>query len=124
MNIIRRIRSADRMEEIIKSMRHPIVGVALSDAGIPDIVIIAQNKDGVCKYIHKRRGFLNAEILSERFTKYVYREYEEPQDAWMWKMEYCKKNNLPPAQDWAWDIAGKAYQEQFGSKDEQQSKSD
>lgn len=24
---------------------------------------------------------------------------------WFWKMDYCKKNNLPPAQKWAWDKA-------------------
>lgn len=28
---------------------------------------------------------------------------------WFWMMDYCKSNNLPAAQDWAWDMAEKAY---------------
>ena len=29
---------------------------------------------------------------------------------WMWMMNYCKKNNLPPAHGWAWDRARIAYE--------------
>lgn len=29
---------------------------------------------------------------------------------WQWKMGYCKKKGIPPAQKWAWDEAEKAYQ--------------
>lgn len=32
-------------------------------------------------------------------------------DAWVWMMDYCHRNRLPPAQKWAWDKAKKAYQE-------------
>ena len=32
---------------------------------------------------------------------------------WFWKMEYCRKHRLPPAQAWAWDEAEKAFSEQF-----------
>ena len=28
---------------------------------------------------------------------------------WLWMMDYCKKNHLPPAQSWAWNRAGEAY---------------
>jgi len=28
---------------------------------------------------------------------------------WLWMMEYCKKNVLPPAQKWAWDKAENEY---------------
>jgi hypothetical protein len=71
VNIIRIIRKADRMEEIINSMRNPVVSIALSDAGIPDITIIAKNKDGVCKYIHTGSGLLDVSDLSKRFAKYI-----------------------------------------------------
>lgn len=30
--------------------------------------------------------------------------------AWSWKMDWCLRNKLPPAQDWAWKKAGEAYQ--------------
>jgi len=30
-------------------------------------------------------------------------------EKWIWKMDYCKKNYIPPAQKWAWDEAEKAY---------------
>lgn len=28
---------------------------------------------------------------------------------WMWKMEYCKRIGLPPAQQWAWERAEEAF---------------
>ena len=28
---------------------------------------------------------------------------------WSWMMDYCKKNHLPPAQEWAWEKAKVAY---------------
>lgn len=28
---------------------------------------------------------------------------------WSWKMDYCKKQEIPPAQKWAWDLAEKMY---------------
>ena len=31
---------------------------------------------------------------------------------WFWKMDYCKKRRIPPAQTWAWDEAEKAYNNQ------------
>jgi hypothetical protein len=24
---------------------------------------------------------------------------------WIWMMNFCAKNSLPPAQNWAWEIA-------------------
>lgn len=36
---------------------------------------------------------------------------ETQHSEWLWKMEYCKKNGLPPAQSWAWKLANKAYAE-------------
>ena len=32
---------------------------------------------------------------------------------WHWKMQYCKKHGIPPAQSWAWDEAEKAWQERL-----------
>lgn len=32
-------------------------------------------------------------------------------DKWIWMMDYCKKNGIPPAQQWAWDMASKAYED-------------
>lgn len=29
---------------------------------------------------------------------------------WAWMMDYCKKNRMPPAQEWAWTIAKKEYE--------------
>lgn len=29
-------------------------------------------------------------------------------EKWFWKMDYCKRNGLPPAQSWAWDKAEEA----------------
>jgi len=28
---------------------------------------------------------------------------------WLWKMQYCKENRIPPAQSWAWSEAEEAY---------------
>ena len=30
---------------------------------------------------------------------------------WFWKMDYCRRNGLPPAQEYAWNIAEHAYKE-------------
>ena len=30
---------------------------------------------------------------------------------WLWMMDYCKKLRIPPAQEWAWNKAEKAYNE-------------
>jgi len=35
---------------------------------------------------------------------------------WDWKMDYCRKNNLPPAQSWAWNEADKAYENHIVTK--------
>ena len=32
-------------------------------------------------------------------------------EKWFWMMKYCKDNKIPPAQKWAWDEAGKKYNE-------------
>lgn len=32
-------------------------------------------------------------------------------DQWMWMMNYCQKQRIPPAQTWAWEEAKKAYEE-------------
>ena len=37
-------------------------------------------------------------------------EKDELFERWRWMMDYCKKKKLPPAQEWAWDIAEKEYQ--------------
>jgi len=34
---------------------------------------------------------------------------DEFTERWIWMMEYCRSNNLPPAQHWAWEIAAKEY---------------
>jgi hypothetical protein len=31
---------------------------------------------------------------------------------WFWKMDYCKKKQIPPAQSWAWDEAETTHNEQ------------
>ncbi len=28
---------------------------------------------------------------------------------WTWKMDYCRRKRIPPAQQWAWSEAGEAY---------------
>ena len=38
-------------------------------------------------------------------------ESQAEMDKWQWMMDYCKANNLPPAQKWAWDKAEEAYKE-------------
>lgn len=30
-------------------------------------------------------------------------------DKWMWKMDYCKANAIPPSEQWAWDKAETEY---------------
>jgi len=37
------------------------------------------------------------------------KESIEREKKWRWKMEYCKKQHIPPAHSWAWDEAEKAY---------------
>jgi len=37
-------------------------------------------------------------------------------EKWNWKMEYCKVNNIPPAQTWAWNEAEEAYQDMLDTK--------
>ena len=37
---------------------------------------------------------------------------------WRWMMDYCKKNQLPPAQSWAWSRAEKAWLSAFGGEGE------
>ena len=34
---------------------------------------------------------------------------DEDSDKWIWKMEYCKKHRLPPAENWAWNKAEEAW---------------
>lgn len=33
-------------------------------------------------------------------------------DQWLWMVNYCKDNDLPPAQSWAWERAKQAYEQQ------------
>jgi hypothetical protein len=43
----------------------------------------------------------------------------DPMKKWLWKMEYCKEQRIPPGQDWAWDEAEREYYEvQSRSKQE------
>ena len=35
------------------------------------------------------------------------------QHKWFWKMNYCRRNGLSPAQEWAWSIAEYAYNLEF-----------
>lgn len=37
-------------------------------------------------------------------------------DKWTWMMEYCKKNQIPPAQQWAWEEAEKAYEKELNNE--------
>lgn len=39
----------------------------------------------------------------------VDKEKNIKEQKWFWMMDYCKDNNLPPAQKWAWDKAKEAY---------------
>lgn len=32
-------------------------------------------------------------------------------EKWVFKMKYCQKHKIPPAQSWAWELAEKEYQE-------------
>ncbi len=32
-------------------------------------------------------------------------------EKWRWMMDYCKRESLPPAQSWAWEIALDAWEE-------------
>jgi len=32
-----------------------------------------------------------------------------PTTRWLWMMDYCKKKLINPAEKWAWEEAGKAY---------------
>ena len=34
---------------------------------------------------------------------------EKTTKKWLWKMDWCKKEHLPPAQKWVWDKAEEAY---------------
>jgi hypothetical protein len=33
------------------------------------------------------------------------------EEKWLWMMEFCKKQGIPPAQSWAWNLAKKKYEE-------------
>jgi hypothetical protein len=33
----------------------------------------------------------------------------ERETKWFWMMDYCKSNEIPPAQSWAWDKAKEQY---------------
>ena len=35
---------------------------------------------------------------------------------WLWMVDYCNDNGLPPAQTWAWDRAEKAFNEQTNNQ--------
>jgi len=37
--------------------------------------------------------------------------------AWTWKMSYCQKNCIPPAEVWAWDRAEKAFEKHCKSEE-------
>ena len=39
------------------------------------------------------------------------KEITEHEKKWFWKMEYCRKHRLPPAQSWAWWEAEQAWKE-------------
>lgn len=30
---------------------------------------------------------------------------------WMWRMSFCKQRALNPSEKWAWELAGKMYEE-------------
>lgn len=32
-------------------------------------------------------------------------------DKWSWKMDWCRKNFLSPANDWVWSMAERAWNE-------------
>jgi len=32
---------------------------------------------------------------------------------WIWMMNYCKRNGLPPAQAWAWERAEAAFMDEW-----------
>jgi hypothetical protein len=41
-------------------------------------------------------------------------------DGWSWKMEYCEKRRLPPAQKWAWDRATVAWEAYVKEKENEE----
>jgi len=48
------------------------------------------------------------ELSIDRFTI----SREEP-TKWMWMMEWCKKRGFPPANEYFWGLADKAFSERF-----------
>jgi hypothetical protein len=32
---------------------------------------------------------------------------------WTWKMEWCKRNRVPPGNDYWWSVAGRQYETTF-----------
>jgi hypothetical protein len=69
--IIRKIKTLDRMIEIIRSMREPQVHTYFfneegKEKGIPQLKIKANAKNGVCEYIYIHSGILG---LSEAKKK-------------------------------------------------------
>jgi len=38
-----------------------------------------------------------------------HRIYQRVEKQWLWMMNWCKENYIPPAQKWAWDRAKEAW---------------
>jgi len=102
-------------------IRHGISG--LVDSG-------ASNVSGMANYIYDKQYIKDAKIISSVLneadlagcpdkikltfkpqTKVKKRPKPviELSNKWIWMMDYCRRNNIPPAQPWAWRQAEKAF---------------
>jgi len=58
--IIRNISSADKMVEIINSMRAPLVAVREDkQSWVPTMTVTAINENGICNYVYKSSGLMD-----------------------------------------------------------------
>ena len=66
--IIRNISSANRMVEIINSMRAPLVSVREDkQSWVPTMTVTAINENGICNYVYKSSGSMDVIADKELF---------------------------------------------------------
>jgi hypothetical protein len=66
--IIRNISSADRMIEIINSMRAPLVSVREDkQSWVTTLTVTAINENGICNYVYKSSGSMDVTADRELF---------------------------------------------------------
>lgn len=42
---------------------------------------------------------------------------DEPEDKRSWMMDYCKANNLSPCDEWAWEEASEAWEDEVKAQE-------